>query len=342
MDTLAIQNFRHGLELKRQNLMAWLFNAPAQNKKVRLGSAKETAVETHLQVLDRAIEKAQSPEAGLCEICHEAIETGLLEMNYACCVCLDHFTAAEKEQLEFELSLSAKVQQALLPHQVMEIPGLDTAAFSQPAAIVGGDYFDFYHFRDGAYGLLIADVAGHGMSASLIMANLQASLRILVPEYDRPDDVLRRLSQLFYHNINMISFVSLFLARYDPQTNELTYSNAGHNPPLLYRSRADGQKPFAWLRPTGAAVGLVEELEYGAKTVKLEPGDLLLLYTDGLVESTNGDDVEFGSERLIEAVAEDPISPAQGVIQRVRSRLQEFTQERPLTDDTTIVAYRVM
>jgi sigma-B regulation protein RsbU (phosphoserine phosphatase) len=342
MDKQEIQNFRRGLLAKRQNLTVWLSSAPIWNKKIRLGPLHETAAETHLQVLDAAIEKAQSPESGLCEVCHEEIETELLEMDYACCVCLDHLSSAEKEQLEFELEVAAKVQQALLPNQVLEAPELEVAAFSRPAAIVGGDYFDFYRFRDGAYGLLIADVAGHGMSASLIMANLQASLRILVPEHNAPDNVVRRLSHLFYHNINMTSFVSLFLARFDPQANELTYCNAGHNPPLLYRPQSNGQKPFSWLRPTGAAIGLAEVLEFQAKTIKLKPGDLLLLYTDGVTEAIDPGDEEFGSERLVEVVQQDPTSSAQEVVQRVRDRLLQFTQGRPLTDDTTIVVYRIL
>lgn len=262
-------------------------------------------------------------------------------MDYACCVCLDHFSAEERERLEFELELSTKVQKALLPQQALEIPGMEVAAFSRPATIVGGDYFDFYRFRDGAYGLLIGDVAGHGMAASLIMASLQASLRILVPEYEEPDRVLQRLNQLFTHNINMTNFVSLFLARFDPRTRQLTYSNAGHNPPLLVRPQSNGEEPLSWLHPTGAAIGLVEEAEFGTATVTLEPGDLLLLYTDGVTEAMNPQDEEFGPQRVAELLRQDPYQPAQELIRRLRYQLSEFTGSQPLADDTTIVAYRM-
>lgn len=333
--------FRHSLLQKRQNLTAWLSSAPSQNREVHLGPVKERAVQSHLLVLDTAIARADNQTLGLCEVCHEPIESGLLEMDYACCVCLDHFSAEERERLEFELELSIKVQQALLPQQVMEIPGMEVAAFSRPAAIVGGDYFDFYRFRDDAYGLLIADVVGHGMSASLIMASLQASLRILVPDYDSPADVIRRLNQLFYHNINMTNFVSLFLARFDPQTRQLTYCNAGHNPPLLVRPQSNGEEPLSWLHPTGAAIGLVEEVEFGTATVTLEPGDLLLLYTDGVTEAMNPQDEEFGPQRVAELLRQDPYQPAQELIRRLRYQLSEFTGNQPLADDTTIVAYRM-
>ena len=159
MNKQEIRRFRRGLLQKRQNLTAWLSSAPPRDREVRLGPVGEATAEAHLQVLDTAIEKANSPAIGLCEVCHEEIESGLLEMDYAHCVCLDHLSAGEKEQLEFELELSAKVQQALLPQQVLEIPEMEVAAFSRPAAIVGGDYFDFYRFQDGAYGLLICCAA---------------------------------------------------------------------------------------------------------------------------------------------------------------------------------------
>ena len=341
MNQPSLQRFQRGLLRKRRNLTAWLSSAPVRSKEIRLGPLDETAVSAHLEVLDSAIEKVEDQTLGTCDVCRHPVESGLLEMDYACCVCLDHFSAEERERLEFELELSTKVQKALLPQQALEIPGMEVAAFSRPATIVGGDYFDFYRFRDGAYGLLIGDVAGHGMAASLIMASLQASLRILVPEYEEPDRVLQRLNQLFTHNINMTNFVSLFLARFDPRTRQLTYSNAGHNPPLLVRPQSNGEEPLSWLHPTGAAIGLVEEAEFGTATVTLEPGDLLLLYTDGVTEAMNPQDEEFGPQRVAELLRQDPYQPAQELIRRLRYQLSEFTGSQPLADDTTIVAYRM-
>jgi sigma-B regulation protein RsbU (phosphoserine phosphatase) len=229
----------------------------------------------------------------------------------------------------------------LLPQQAIDIPGMEVAAFSRPATMVGGDYFDFYQFQDGTYGLVIADVAGHGMSASLIMASLQASLRILVPESDSPTKAIERLNRLFYRNINMTNFVSLFLARFDPQTNQLVYCNAGHNPPLLYRAQPDRKASLTWLQPSGAAIGLVEEVEFGTAAVDLLPGDLLLLYTDGVTEATNPVQEEFGQERLADLVAEAPHLAVQDLVQRVRHGLLEFNQGQPLADDITVVACRI-
>jgi sigma-B regulation protein RsbU (phosphoserine phosphatase) len=276
----------------------------------------------------------------LCEVCHDHIEPSRLEMDYTTCVCLDHLSAAEKSRLESELELSTKVQQALLPQQAPEITGLELAAFSRPAEIVGGDYFDFFRFRDGAHGLVIGDVAGHGMSTSLLMASLQASLQTLVLDHEAPAEVMRRLNRLFYHNIRMTSFVTLFLARFDSQINILTYCNAGHNPPLLFRTQSSGKEPLSWLSPTGAAIGLVDEFQFGTETVTLAPGDVLLLYTDGVTEAMNPQEEEFGQERLAKLVRRGSQWSAQELVREVRHHLQEFTHGQPPADDTTMIAWR--
>ncbi len=338
MDTKSFQRIRGSLLEQRRNLTDWLSNTPAWKKQVRLGAVNEQAVQTHLQVLDTVIEKTEDQTLGLCEVCHDHIEPSRLEMDYTCCVCLDHLSAAEKDRLEFELELSTKVQQALLPQQVPDIPGLELAAFSRPAEIVGGDYFDFFRFRDETHGLVIGDVMGHGIAASLLMASLQASLRTLAPDYNSPAEVVRRLNLLFCHNIHLTKFVTLFLARFDSQTHSLTYCNAGHNPPLLFRARSNGKEPFSWLRPTGAAIGLVEEFQFEAETVTLAPGDILLLYTDGVTEAMNPQEEEFGQERLAELVRQDSNRSAQKLVGAVRHRLQAFTHGQAPADDTTIVA----
>ena len=332
MDAEVFERIRVSLLEQRQNLTDWLTTAPVWKKQVRLGPVDERAVQAHVRVLDTAIEKTENQSLGLCEVCHDYIEPGRLEMDYTCCVCLDHLSTAEKNRLESELELATKVQQALLPQQVPDIAGLELAA-----EIVGGDYFDFFRFRDGPHGLVIGDVAGHGMSASLLMASLQASLRTLVSDYEAPADVVGRLNLLFCHNIHLAKFVTLFLARFDSPTHSLTYCNAGHNPPLLFRAQPNGKEPFSYLRPTGAAIGLVEEFQFGTETVTLRPGDILLLYTDGLTEAINPHEEEFGQERLVELVRDGSHWSAQELVREVRHRLQEFTHGQPLADDTTIV-----
>ena len=337
MDVEVLERIRLSLLEQRQNLADWLTTTPIWKKQVRLGPADERAVQAHVRVLDTAIERTENQTLGLCEVCHDYVEPGRLEMDYTCCVCLDHLSAAAKSRLESELELATKVQQALLPQQLPDIPGLELAAFSRPADIVGGDYFDFFRFRDGAYGLVIGDVAGHGMSASLLMASLQAALRTLVSDYEAPADVVQRLNLLFCHNIQLTKFVTLFLARFESQTHSLTYCNAGHNPPLLYRAQSNGQEPLSYLRPTGAAIGLVEEFPFGTETVTLTPGDMLLLYTDGVTEAINPHEEEFGQERLVELVRDGSHWSAHELARELRHRLREFTHGQPPADDITIV-----
>lgn len=337
MSTSVFDKMRSSLVTQRQNLAAWLYNAPPQDKQLHLGPAGEDAVQAHLQVLDEALQKADDHTLGLCDVCHDYIETSRLEMDYTASVCLDHLAAEERQRLESDLELSQKVQQALLPQQVPDIPGLELAAFSQPARIVGGDYFDFLQFHDSSHGLIIADVVDKGMAASLLMASLQASLRILVAESDSPAKVVERLNSLFIHNIHLTQFVTLFLGRYDHTTRTLRYSNAGHNPPLLYHAPTNGTTHSHWLQPTGAAIGLVEEFVFGDDAVTLTPGDTLLLYTDGVTEARNPEGEEFRPQGLIDFMQQHAHLQAPDLMRELRRTLQEFTGGQPLADDTTIV-----
>jgi sigma-B regulation protein RsbU (phosphoserine phosphatase) len=244
-------------------------------------------------------------------------------------------------QLEADLELSQKVQKALLPQHAPNIPGLDLAIFSRPAQIVGGDYFDFFQFPDGSHGLAIADVAGHGMSASLLMASVQTALRTLVLTTDSPVEVLGHLNRFFYHNVHLTTFVTLFLARFDPVRRTLTYGSAGHNPPLVYHPQTNGGNPITWLEPTGAAIGLVEGFQITMETITLAQGDILLLYTDGVTEAMNEADDQFGRERLAALVSREAHLPPKALVQAIRGELQAFTNGQPLADDTTIVVARM-
>ena len=341
METRVLERVRAGLVEQRRNLTEWLRATPPQKKQIRLGPADERAVQAHLTVLDTALEKVENQTLGLCDVCHDYIEPSRLEMDYTACVCVDHLSAEEKRRLESDLELSQKVQQALLPQQAPDIPGLQLAAFSQPARIVSGDYFDFFQFQDQTHGLVIADVVDKGMAASLLMASLQASLRILVSGTDSPAEVARRLNALFCHNFRLTQFVTLFLGRFDHTTRTLYYCNAGHNPPLLYHKRDGEREPACWLQPTGAAIGLIEEFDFKAEAIPLSPGDTLLLYTDGVTEAWSPQQEEFGSARLIEFMQHRSSLSATDLIRELRQQLQEFTQGQPPTDDTTIVACKL-
>ncbi len=336
MATNIFQRIQGGLITKRQNLTEFLTSASEEKIDLCCEDARE--VQTHLHVIEAALEKVEDQTLGLCAVCHGQVEPGLLEMDYTSSVCLEDLSELERRRLEAELELSAIVQRALLPQMSPEIPGVELAAFSRPAEIVGGDYFDFFHFRDGSHGLVIADIPGHGVSAGMLMSSLQTAIRTMAPETDSPSEILTRINRFYIHNINFTTFVTIFLARFDPASRTLTYASAGHNPPAIVRK---GGGEVAWLNPTAPAIGLVEEFNPRTEQVTLEHGDLLFLYTDGVTEASNLELDQFGTMRLANLLGENADLSASDIIRTVRQGLDAFGDGHVLEDDTTFVALKI-
>ncbi|HUI88004.1 MAG TPA: SpoIIE family protein phosphatase [Anaerolineales bacterium] len=337
MSKEIIARIEKSLVDKRQNLYHWLESTPAEEKEICL-CEDEACVQPHLQVIEDSMDKASQGTLGICEVCHGQVEDSRLEVDYTACVCLGDLSEEERRRLEAELELSQIIQRALLPQQMPSIPGLELAAFSRPAEIVGGDYFDFPRFADGAYGIAIADVVGHGVSASILMSSLQTALATLVPQSNTTDSVLERINHFYIHNVNLTTFITAFLAHYEPGTRIITYSNAGQTPPLVFRKET--QQEF-WLKPTSAAIGLVEEYQARSASMSLTQGDTFLLYTDGVTEATNLQGEQFGAQRLAELFRENADCSAQDLVLAVRKAVGDFSAGRPLKDDVTIVVGKV-
>lgn len=339
MQTSVINLIREGLLGKRENLKQWQVTTPEPRKQMELGFADESTVQAEVELIDASLEKIEAGVFGICEVCHDAVDVELLQMDFTATVCLGHYTEDQLRQLESELELSQIVQRALLPQQVPSISGYDIAAFSRPAQIVTGDYFDFLQFEDGTHGFVLADVSGHGVSAGMLMSSLQTIFHTLAPETDSPVDVLKRINRLYIHNINFSTFVTIFFARLDPRTRKLSYASAGHNPPLLYRRSTKG---ITWLKPTGAAIGLMEDYRVHIESVELMQGDILLLYTDGIVEALSplGNE-QFGYDRLVEVIQQNEDLPANELTQKIRQALNDFTQGSLLADDVTLILSKV-
>lgn len=341
MEARIVERIHQGLLEKRDSLTEWLRATPLNKKEIFLGPSTNQAVQARLGAIDTAISKAESGTLGRCEVCHDDVEPELLEIDYSACVCIDHLSEEEVRHLESELELAQSVQKMLLPQEAPKIPGLEVAAYSRPAQIVGGDYFDFVEFETGFYGLAIADVAGHGVSASLHMASVQSLLKALAPISRSPAEVIRQIHKLLIHNIRYTTFVTFFIGAFDPSTKRLTFCNAGHNPPLVLRSRKRMTDAPVLLKPTGAAIGLVEEADFGENSIDLQEGDLLVLYTDGVTEAVNRQDQAFGRERLATLVRHLDHLPARDVVNEIRQGLDEFSGGRPFVDDTTFVVCRI-
>jgi sigma-B regulation protein RsbU (phosphoserine phosphatase) len=337
MATNIFQRIQGSLAEKRQNLTEFLNSAPEEKK--NLCCEDEHEVQVHLHVIENALEKAEDETLGICTVCHEQIDSGRLEIDYTAHVCLEHFSESERRQLEDELELSQIVQRALLPQDPPSIPGVELAAFSRPAAIVGGDYFDFFNFKDGAHGLVIADIPGHGVSAGMLMSSLQTAIRTMAPETDSPSEILERINRFYIHNIHFTTFVTIFLARFDYVTHTLTYASAGHNPPAIVNKRSG---EVSWLNPTAPAIGLAEAFHSRIESVALEHGDVLFLYTDGVTEAFNPALEQFGTIRLGELLGKNVSLGANDLIQSVRQSLEIFGDGRVLEDDTTFVALKLV
>ena len=339
MQTSVINLIREGLLEKKETLEQWQVDTPESKKQMELGSADESAVDAQLEVIDTSLEMIDEGVYGVCEVCHEAVDSELLQMDFTTTVCLGHYTDDELRELENELELSQIIQRALLPQQVPSISGYDIAAFSRPAQIITGDYFDFLQFEDGKHGFVIADVSGHGVSAGMLMSSLQTVFHTLTPETDSAVDVLQRINRLYINNINFTTFVTIFFAKLDPQAKTLSYASAGHNPPLLYRPST---REVVWLKPTGPAIGLVKDYFSRLDSVQLMEGDTLLLYTDGVIEALTPDgNDQFGYDRLADFVRENDGLPANELTQKIRQALNDFTEGRLSADDITMIVCKI-
>ena len=333
----TLERIQISLDEKRQNLTEFLETASDAEKDTCLCD-DEHCIQEHLHVIETSLVEIDNETLGLCEICHGFVETSRLEMDYTAHVCLDHYSDEERRRLESELELSQIVQRALLPQRVPNIKGVELAAFSRPSEIIGGDYFDFFNYRDGAHGLVIADVSGHGVAAGILMSSLQTALRTMAPDTEVPAEILERINRFYIHNINFTTFITIFLARFEPESGILTYVNAGHNPPVVYRKETG---EIHWLTRTAPAIGLAEDFRPKTASVTLERGDSLLLYTDGLTEALNMKSEQFGHERLAALFARSVNLTMPDILQVVRQTVNEFSEQVPLADDATLIALKI-
>jgi len=251
-----------------------------------------------------------------------------------------------QERLRRELALAAEVQQRLLPSGPPEGVAMDVAGFCEPARGVGGDYYDFINFDNRQVGLAIADVAGKGMPAALLMSTVQATLRSLTARNGSPVPVtpelaklVGKLNRLLFDSTNGEHYVTFFYATFDQSTQLLTYVNAGHNPPLYLR--ADEAGDFRQLTAGGLVAGAFGDSAYEQETVQMKSKDLLFLYTDGLTEAQNLTGEEFGTARIMEALKSYASLPVAQIRDEVVKRVKEWCFGMPLYDDLTFVVMKV-
>jgi serine phosphatase RsbU (regulator of sigma subunit) len=247
-----------------------------------------------------------------------------------------HRQVLEKQRLEDQLKVARDVQTGLLPAAPPAVPGWDLAGVNLPTGAIGGDYFDYVPLAGGRLGIVVADVSGKGIPAALIMATFRTALRT---ELRRQADVLRvaeELNRALLEPREPSRFVTAVYGILDPSTGAFRYVNCGHNPPLLLRR--GGAREM--LSRGGSVLGLFPDERFETGEVTIDGGDSLVLYTDGVVEPTDEDDRQFGTERL-EAVARTSVgAPARQMVAAVVDATQAFTGRRRYEDDFTLVVVR--
>jgi phosphoserine phosphatase RsbU/P len=244
----------------------------------------------------------------------------------------------EKQEVERrtvqELEIAKQVQARLFPQRLPALKSLEYAGVCIQARQVGGDYHDFLDLGPGRFGLVIADIAGKGIAAALLMANLQANLRSQCAiAVDEPERLLRSVNQLFFQNTHESAYATLFFADYEDQTRRLRYANCGHLPGLLLRSDGTVER----LESTGTVVGLFEQWECSIEERRLFPGDTLALYTDGITESFNGDE-EYGERRLIDRLWRHRQLTPPDTIAAIVDDVRQFSPREQHDDITVILA----
>jgi serine phosphatase RsbU (regulator of sigma subunit) len=243
----------------------------------------------------------------------------------------------ELERKKAELQVAADIQTAFLPKDIPRPAGFDLAAASIPAREVGGDFYDVFTQGDGKYALVIADVAGKGVPASLFMALSRTAVRIVSRWEKTAQSVVNGSNTIFIKDSGSTSFVSVFYAILNGDTRQLTYVNAGHNPPILRRAGGTIEE----LEPTGPVIGLVDEPGYRERQVTLSPGDVLVMFTDGVTEAINRNEEMFSDERLRAVVQESHALTAAEIVSTIQRAVDSFCGNAPQFDDMTIMVLKV-
>jgi sigma-B regulation protein RsbU (phosphoserine phosphatase) len=250
--------------------------------------------------------------------------------------------AKEKERLESELEIAREVQSQLFPKDVPYIKTLELKGLCSPARVVSGDYYDFMQVSGGALAFAIGDVAGKGISAALLMATIQSAMRSQLSTSNGSGlhslstaRMVSNLNQQLYATTSLEKYATFYFALYDESTHALTYTNAGHVPPMLLRG-----SDIQTMDSTGTVVGAFPFATYEEKTVPLEHGDILLAYTDGIVEPENVYGEVFGEDRLKDLLLKHAHADSSELIARTMEAVVHWTGSTELQDDMTMVVAR--
>ncbi len=285
-----------------------------------------------LDEVDAALNRMAAGAYGLCEVCHEPVESDRLIADPLTRFCLDHLSPNEQRALEEDLQLASSIQRGLLPSLNSKIDGWEVSFYYRPAGLVSGDYCDLIISDDDSFYFVLGDVSGKGVAASMLMAHLHAMFRTLISIKLPFEQVLERASRVFCESTLPTHYATLACGRATPD-GQVEICNAGHLPPLLVRT--DGLKEIA---ATGLPLGIFCTERFSVNKTEMAMGDTLFLYTDGLSESLDGKGSEFGVERLSSILLDNRNAGPESLIQTCIEELNSFGAGRTPTDDLTLMA----
>jgi len=329
---------------------SWIYRAPdmTEGERSKLAELRAelllplTVKDDLLGFISLSQKRSEEPYSGidLRLLRSVAVQTGLALENARLTAAVAQ-EIAQREKLHREIEIAREVQERLFPQELPPVPGIDYYGKCRPAQAVGGDYYDFLPLGEGRLGLAIGDVSGKGISAALMMASLQASLRgQAMLEPDNLTSLMKRLNHLVYGASSASRYATFFYAQYEAGTRRLTYVNAGHNPPFLVRMRQEASG-VERLDLGGPVIGLMPDVPYEQASVALHPGDVILAYTDGVSEAMNLTNQEWGEQRLLDAAKSCLTLSAQQVIDRILKAADTFAADAPQYDDMTLVVIKV-
>ena len=287
-----------------------------------------------LDEVDAALRRMDDGTYGLCEVCHDPIEAERLLADPVVRFCLGDLTQQQQQALEEDIELAVHIQHGLLPPSNMDAGPWKVAYHYEPVGFVSGDYCDLIKTESGDLYFALGDVSGKGMAASLLMSNLQAMFHALVPMGLSLDKLMERASRLFCENTLSTHFATLVCGKAD-EKGGVELCNAGHLPPILLQH---GEK--LTLDATGLPVGIFSDVQFATNKLQLAPGDALLLYTDGVTETTDVAGTEYGVERLLQSLEAPFSSQPTELINNCVNCLADFRGDGIRADDVTLMALK--
>ena len=297
-------------------------------------SGDTTQIESLLREIDAALARMGAGVYGLCEVCRDPVERERLIADPLVSVCLGCLSPAQRRVLEDDLELASRIQTSLLPAQDFTSDGWLASYHYEAAQVVSGDYLDLVSADDGSLYFMLGDVSGKGIAASMLMTQLHAMFRTLVPVGLPLDRLVERASRLFCESTLPTHYATLVCGRADI-SGEVEICNAGHLPPLLIR---DGS--VTSVEATGLPIGVFCNEQFTSTRLTLQKSDTLLLYTDGLSEARDHAGAEYGTERLLRLVGDCLSDAPDRLIHTCVEDLLAFRADAHTTDDLTLMAIR--